>query len=247
MGGLNTYSGILLCGCKGTRLRELTRDQVLKPLLKIGGKELIRYSIDLLEPDIVTKLVFALDYKADQMKKWVSKTNLPYTVEFSEQHKPSILEAVREASKRVNTDSIIFCNTDEIRERLSLKEVIRGHEASNKLATVVGTDARNLFSQGVLEIKEDGTVTDLRFKDKKYELRPLEIGLVTTGFMVMKKIAVDYFDPRIDLNMRGITAPLIKMGELRVHIDQNIVFFNSNTPEQFYEARDYLMKDSDKY
>lgn len=60
------YEVNLLCGGEGIRLRSLTGDVLPKPLVKIGGKELMRYSIEPLPIQAVSKLVFAVGYQ----EKW---------------------------------------------------------------------------------------------------------------------------------------------------------------------------------
>ncbi|MDE1827914.1 MAG: NTP transferase domain-containing protein [Candidatus Micrarchaeota archaeon] len=244
-GVLKTYSAILLCGGKGTRLRELTKDEILKPLLKVAGKELINYSIELFEPNVVNKLVFAVDHKAEQIETWIKNQDLGYKFEISKQIAPGVLQALKDGSTYAEND-IIFCNTDEIRKNLNLKEVIRTHEKFDALATVVCTYTNNLFKHGVIQLKDDFTVSGILIKDKMYQNKPLEVGLVNSGFVVMKKEAIKYLDGRVDKDWNGITTPLISMGELKAYIDERIVFFNSNTAEQYYEAENYLKDNSGK-
>lgn len=56
---------LLLCGGVGSRLREISGD-LPKPLLHVGSKPLIQYSLDNLEARYIRRLIFAVDYQAEK-------------------------------------------------------------------------------------------------------------------------------------------------------------------------------------
>jgi len=238
----NRYGAILLCGGKGTRLRELTRDEIPKSLVLIEGKELIRYSLESMDPKIVKKLVFAVDYKSEQIIDWVNALNLPIKVEFSYQSKPGVLYAVKEAAAHIEGQKLIFCNTDELRINLHLDDAVRYHEASDYAATVVAAYTNALHKHGVLVIDDKNTVLKLRLRDPIYSSKPEEIGLVNTGIIIMNKSAIDYFNPEYDKDWNGITEPLIEASKLRAYIAAEMKFYHGNTLEQVLEANEYIRK-----
>ncbi|MFI5412790.1 MAG: NDP-sugar synthase [Candidatus Micrarchaeales archaeon] len=237
-----SYGGIIVCGGRGTRIAELTGDKIPKPLLKIGGKELIRYSVDLMDPTVVSELVFAVDYMAEQIRAWSSAANLPHQVWFSITDKPGVALAVKEAAAFIEGDGIIFCNGDEIRQRLNLRDLIREHEATNAVATVVAAYSDKLHRRRVLEVDSDGLVVSQRVRDAEYASKPEEVGLANAGIMVMDKTALGYLNTQPGVNWDGIISPLIGAGKLRAYIGHSTRFFGINTAEEMREAEAYLLR-----
>jgi len=243
--GYKEYGSILPAGGKGTRLRSITGDEIPKSLLNVGGKELIRYSIDSLTPDLVNRLVFAVDYKADQIRDWVLRANFPHVVQFSEQTAPGVLGAISAGSNYVKEDEMIACNTDEVRARLLLESIINFHERSGRLATMVATSTNRLYRHRLLQIREnDGLVLSTRLKPEEYRSNPDAIGLVNTGFLILNKRAVEYFDPGHNTDWGGIIDPLCDAEQLGAYVDPNILYYNVGTPEEFDEAEKALIQNS---
>jgi len=237
----NKYGGILPAGGKGRRLLSITGDEIPKSLMRVGGKELIRYSTDALGPDHVNRLVFAVDYKADQIRDWVLKSSFPHIVQFSKQTSPGVLGAISDGSSFIEEDEMIACNTDEVRVGLELEKVINFHERSGRLATMVATNANRLYRHRLLQVKEDdGLVLSTRLKPEEYVNTPDTIGLVNTGFLILSKKAVEYFDPRHGTDWGGIIDPLTDAGQLGAYVNTEIVYFNVGTPEEFEEAESVL-------
>lgn len=237
------YGSVLPCGGKGTRLRSLSRDEIPKSLLKIGGKELIRYSTDILSPDLVRRIVFAVDYKSEQIREWVAQENFPHILHFSEQTEPGVLGAITAGAHFVEEDEMIACNTDEVRLRLLLKNVTSYHEKSGRLATMVVTYANRLYRHRVLQVREvDSLVLKTRLKPDEYKKNPEAIGLINTGFLILNKRAIEHFDPKHNTDWGGIIDPLCDARQLGAYIDPTILYFNVGTPEEFYEAEQVLMQ-----
>ena len=165
------YNVALLCGGRGSRLEKLIGDNMPKPLFKIANKELISYSIELFNPNFVDKLIFAVDHKSEAIVNWAESVNLPYNIEFSTQTVPGVLEAIREASKHAK-DRFIFCNSDEIRLNLDIRDVIKSHERSGFLATVIGGYTNELHREAVLDMQKNNLVTSVRFRDEQYKQTP---------------------------------------------------------------------------
>jgi len=235
------YGSVLPCGGKGSRLTPLSGDLLPKSLFRVGGKELIQYSLDVLRPDITRRLVFAIDHKAGDIRAWVHAANLPHIVEFSEQTEPGVLGAIVSGASHVKEDSLFACNTDEIRTGLNLEAIVKFHEAQSTLATLVATYTNQLYRHRLLEVREhDNIVTRTALKSEEYKLHPEKIGLVNTGFLVIEKEAMDLFDANYSRDWSGIIDPLCDAGQLSAYIDGRIQYFNVGTPEEYAEADAYL-------
>ena len=231
-------------GGKGTRLRPITEDQLPKSLFRVGGKELIRYSIDTMDLTIVSRLVFAIDHKADQIRRWINSAGLPNIVEFSEQTEPGVLGAISAGANHIPEDRFIACNTDEIRLSLNLKDMVRFHQQSGMLATMAATYTNRLFRHRILKIRErDNRVLRTKLKPEEYKDKPEKTGLVNVGFIIMDKRVMDHFDPGHSNDWSGIIDPLCDAGKLCAYVDHKIAYFNVGTPEEFLEAELFLKRE----
>jgi len=236
------YGSILPCGGRGVRLAELTEN---KPLFKVGGKELIRYSIDILKPEIVKRLVLAVDYKADEIRQWAALSQLPYILHFSEQTEPGVLAAIVAGINYISEDSVVICNADEIRFGFNLADVIRFHENQGTLATMVTTYTDRLYRHRVIEIRErDNIVLKTRLKPEEHRGDPEKIGLINTGFLILEQRAFDHFDSDHNRDWGGIINPLCAKGQLSAYVNKKIVYFNVGTPKEYLEAEEYLKQNS---
>lgn len=239
------YGSILPCGGMGTRLIPVTGDFVPKSLFIVGGKELIRHTTDSLQPEVVRRLVFAVDYKADAIRTWVQAAQFPHTVHFSEQKEPGVLSAIVSGAQYVLEDSMVASNTDEVRMGLDLENAVRHHESSGTLATMIATYSNNLSRHRVVEVREtDGRIIKTRLKPTEYKNHPEKIALVNTGFLIIEKRAMEYFDPAHSPDWSGIIDPLCEAGQLSAYIDPRIRYFNVGTPEEYIEAEEYLRQNA---
>lgn len=238
---LRDYGGILPCGGKGTRLLELTGDSVPKSLFKVNGKELIRYSIDLFNPKNVKTIVFAINHKGDQIKQWLTTQELPYLVYFSGQTEPGVMGSIVAGSHNIAEDAMIACNTDEIRLGLNLQDVIGFHQKHETLVTMVTTYTNHLNRHRLIYINpRDNRIINTRLKPEEYKNHPEKPGLVNTGFLIMDKRALEYFDPQHGTDWNGIIDPLCDARQISAYIDRTIAYFNVGTPEEYQEAENYF-------
>ena len=242
---LQEYGGILPCGGKGSRIALLTGDSMPKSLYKVNGKELMRYSIDILKPDLVPRLVFAVDYKAEQIIEWVNTNSFPHIIHFSEQVVPGILGSIVSGAKLVSEESIVACNTDEIRIGLNLKEMLAFHESNGTLATMAVTHANNLQRHRVINMREsDKRIVSTSLKPDEYIYQPEKIDIVNTGFLILNKRAIEYFNPEHSMDWGGIIDPLVDSGQLSAYLDSKIAYFNVGTVDEYTEAQNHLIQNS---
>lgn len=233
---------ILLCGGKGTRLRSLTEDAFPKSLHRINERELILYSLDLIPPSLVPALIFAIDYKAEQMQAWIEQMALiDYLIHYSQQDQPGVLGALIAAMNYINRELIVTCNTDEIRQGLNLMDILIAHLSSNKLATMVGTYSKNLSRHRLLTVRErDNLVQRTKLKPEEYIKKPDELGIVNTGFLILNPRAMEMADKSHSLGWSGLIDPLTDAGQLNAYVATDGVYFNVGTPEENDEAELYF-------
>lgn len=108
------------------------------------------------------------------------------------------------------------------------------------LATMVATRANRLHRHRLLHIGDDGRVVNTQLKPQEYKDKPEEVGLVNVGFVVLERDALGYADPDHSTDWSGLIDPLCDDGKLGAYVDPGIAYFNVGTPEEYYEAGNYL-------
>ena len=64
------YIAVIQAGGKGTRLKELTKDIVPKPLLKLNGKPMIEWQIECLKRYGIQEFVFIVGYLGEKIQEY---------------------------------------------------------------------------------------------------------------------------------------------------------------------------------
>ena len=53
---------VIMAGGKGTRLKEMTRNEIPKPMVKILGKPILEYQIDVLKENGLKDIIIVIGY-----------------------------------------------------------------------------------------------------------------------------------------------------------------------------------------
>jgi NDP-sugar pyrophosphorylase family protein len=234
-------TGILPCGGYGTRLEPINPEQTPKSLFKVNGQELISYSLKLIKPNIVDKLVFSVGYKANMIREWVNAQNLPFRIEFFDGEGLGSFGSIYKASHLVETDKFFACTTDEIRYGMLFKNAIEFHKRHKRAMTLVACYANNLFRHRLLQVRErDSQVTRTTLNPLEYLNKPEHVGIVNAGFFIADTKALDYYNPNGKGDWSGILDPLCDAGQLGAYIEPNMSYFNVGTPAEYEEAESFI-------
>lgn len=238
---ITPYEAILPCGGKGLRMSSNNGEIVTKPLLKVGGKELVRYSMDNLPSNLISKLVVATQSIGNAMYNWFQSSTLPYNeVVFSCHGDVPLIERINSASVLLDGDCFVLCNTDEIRRGLDLSKIVESHRKSNGLATLVVGYSDHLSEQRIVSIGEDGRIVSTRKNPEEYVTKPEVKGFVNTGLIVMHKRALENAVNSSESGWSCFLDPLSDAGKLFAYVDPKITYFNINTPPQLRRAEEFI-------
>ena len=175
---------VILCGGRGTRLQERTRD-IPKPLVEIGGRPIVWHVVQLYAHQGFSEFVLATGYKGELIEEFAAAADWPDGVE------------VRCVDTGLDTPTggRIALLGDEIGERrfcatyadgvadIDLREIVAFHEGHGALATM--TVVRPELQFGVAEMDGDGRV--LGFHEK-----PRAEHWINGGFFVFGAGVFDY-------------------------------------------------------
>jgi glucose-1-phosphate cytidylyltransferase len=180
-------SVVILCGGRGTRLREHT-ETIPKPLVEIGGWPILWHVIRIYAEQGFRRFILCTGHKAELIEAFVENDGLPPGLEIecvqTGEDTPTGGRIARVADR---LDGERFCVTyaDGVAD-IDLAALLAFHESHDALATMTVVQPELQF--GVAELNGDGHVSG--FTEK-----PRYDGWINGGFFCFEPGALDYIGP----------------------------------------------------
>jgi glucose-1-phosphate cytidylyltransferase len=196
---------VILCGGKGTRLKEETEYKP-KPLVEIGGKPILWHIMKIYAAQGVKDFILCLGYKGNMIKDYFLKLEemsndfvldlrknkiyhltdvdeLDVTIHFVDTGDEVMTGArIARIKKFVENDENFFMTYGDGVADIDLCELYKLHKKSGKIATLTAIHTYQRF--GLIEMEGDSIV--------RFEEKPNMKDLFNGGFMVFNKKVFDY-------------------------------------------------------
>ena len=222
---------VILCGGKGTRLREETEFRP-KPMVEIGGRPILWHIMKLYSHYGFDDFVLCLGYKGAMIKEYFlnyhSMVN-DCAVTVGQQTRPSVRflnEAddhftvtladtgaetmtggrLKRVERYIADDTFMLTYGDGVAD-VNIRELLAFHHAHGRLATVTAIQPPSRF--GLLDISADGAVE--RFREK-----PVTDEWINGGFFVFNRGVFDYLDDACTLEQEPLMQ-LASEGQLMAY------------------------------
>ena len=198
---------VILCGGRGTRLREKT-ETVPKPLVEIGGRPIVWHVIGIYAAQGFDRFLLATGYLGDQVERFVAAQDWPAPV--SVECVDTGLDTptggrIAALGERLGDGTFCATYTDGVAD-VDLGALLDEHRAGGAAATV--TVVRPDLQWGVAELDGD-RVTG--FVEK-----PRSEHWINGGFFCFEPEALDHIGPDSVLEREPLEA-LAAAGRLRAH------------------------------
>jgi glucose-1-phosphate cytidylyltransferase len=214
---------VILCGGKGTRIREETEFRP-KPMVEIGGRPILLHIMRLYAHYGFNEFVLCLGYKGAMIKEYFLNYDSmlkDFTLVLGEQRRPAITfhdheethdfvvtladtgsetmtgGRLKRIERYVDDDTFMVTYGDGLSD-VHIGDLLAFHQAHHKLATVTAIRPRSRF--GLLDITDSGRVS--RFQEK-----PQVDEWVNGGYFVFNRGVFGYLDPDCILEQ----APLMNL------------------------------------
>lgn len=233
---------IILCGGYGERFRGATNDTIPKSLYRLHGKELIRYTLDTLDPSTTGTVIFATGHHANMMRDWVANQQFPYDIVVTEQTTPGIVGAVRSARPHVTSPYFMLCNSDEVRDGFNAADYIHRSllVADDSHGTMATAQCDNLYRHRVISVNDQNCIVDSQLRGEQYLSSPTDRAIVNAGIILMPSKHLDELDRLDGTDWSAIIDPLIAARRLYSVITHGMVYFNVGTTDELSEADAYF-------
>jgi glucose-1-phosphate cytidylyltransferase len=190
---------VILCGGKGTRLRELTQ-AMPKVLVEIGGKPILWHIMKTYAHQGFSDFVLALGHLGDEVRRQFQDTGERWSVDAVDTGLDTQTGGrIARLADHVRGGSFFATYGDGVSD-IDLNALLRFHHQHGRVATVTVVRPRLQF--GLVEIGAQGEVRD--FTEK-----PMFDGWINGGFFVFDRRVFDYLDPESILErepMRRLAA-----------------------------------------
>jgi glucose-1-phosphate cytidylyltransferase len=239
---------VILCGGKGTRLREETEVRP-KPMVEIGGMPILWHIMKIYGHHGIERFILCLGYKGWVIKQYFLRYHemmRDFTVSMNETDGPAFHNRKGEERWSVTcaetgeetatggrlwqvrdyleTDTFFFTYGDAVGD-VDIDKLLEYHYAQGRIATVTGVHPTSRYG----EITVDGGVA-LEFNEKP----TVPEGVVSGGFFVFQKEVFDYLDENPALLLEH--APLQNLAR----DNQLAVYVHEGYWEPMDTYRDYL-------
>jgi glucose-1-phosphate cytidylyltransferase len=198
---------VILAGGLGTRLSEETTLKP-KPMVEIGNKPIIWHIMKILSAHGVNEFIICCGYKGSSIKEYfenysLSKGDILFNLQknsskiVSDNHKEnwSVLcvetgentltgGRIKKIKKYLEPDEPFLLTYGDGVGNINITELVKFHEAQNKLATVTAVNPPSRF--GVLSISKDNSVEAFNEKPKGGST------WINGGFFILDPSVIDY-------------------------------------------------------
>lgn len=217
---------VILCGGKGTRLKEETEFKP-KPLVEIGGKPILWHIMKIYSSQGVKDFILCLGYKGNMIKDYFlrleemsndfvldlkknkiyhlsDQDELDVTIHFVNTGEDAMTGArIARIKKYVENDEDFFVTYGDGVADIDICELYKFHKITGKIATL--TAIHPVYRYGLVEFEGDVI--------NKFDEKPNMKDWVNGGFMVFNKKVFDYLST--DKNCILELEPLRKLSEER--------------------------------
>ena len=196
----------ILCGGKGTRLREKT-DSIPKALVEVGGRPILWHIMKIYGAYGFNEFILCLGYKGQMIKDYFSDSKEQWKIDFADTGEETNTGGrIKKIEPLIKEETFMVTYGDGVSD-LDIRKLLEFHRAHGKTGTLTAINPPSQF--GLLDIQKDGLVGSFREKP------PMD-RWINGGFFVFQKKFFSYLGEN-DVLEQAPLERLAKDGHLVAH------------------------------
>lgn len=220
------YIAVIQAGGKGTRMRELTHDEIPKPLLLVNGKPMIEWQILQLKEYGIKEFVLITGHLGEKIEEYFSDgSKLGVSITYIRESIPlGSAGALYHVKGHVKNEDVILVFGDVMFE-LDWNRFLSFHERKNGVVTLLAHPNAHPYDSDLLIVDRDDRVIGI---DSKNNIRDYNYkNCVNAGLSIFKSSLLEQItaEKRLDYESQ-LVRPLMESGQV----------FAYNTPEYVKDA-----------
>lgn len=202
---------VIMAGGEGKRLRPLTCT-LPKPMVRICGKPVIEYTLELLEKHGFDEAVITLGYMPDTIREYFGESYGKMKLGYSVEEEPlGTAGSVRKASKDFDEPFVVIsgdalCNFD-------LSFLVHSHRSLGSMLTIAAVKVDDPSEYGVIR-HENSRIT--AFLEKPSKTQAVS-GIVNTGIYVIDSAVMKYVPENVSFDFSRQLFPSLLKDEVPMY------------------------------
>lgn len=225
---------MIVAGGKGTRLSNITKDEIPKPMAAICGKPILERAIEKFKKFGITDIIISVGHLHEKIQEYFGDgsnfgVSIRYIVEPECLGSAGALYFVKD----MVDDDFFVCSGDIIFD-LDLDRLVNFHKRNNALLTLVTHPNAHPYDSDL--VVADGDKKVVRIDRKNTERNYFYKNNVNAGFFVVNPDTLNYFDELKKVNMEhDFISSFIDSG--RVYSYKTTEYIKDvGTPERFFSG-----------
>ncbi len=233
---LHDFTGCILAGGFGTRLKECVSDKQ-KVLADVGGKPFMDYILNQFSHAGISKCILCTGYLSHQVEDhYGSNFNRMKLVYSAEKEPLGTAGAIVNAKEYIDTEYIIVANGDSYLD-VNLAEFTKSYIDSGVDAMILLKELDNVARYGKIVIDKNNIIRNFIEKSGNKEE-----GVINAGIYYLKKSFIDSISPEGCISFEKDLFPTTVKQEQLIGIPCKEVFIDIGVPESYKYAQHLAKK-----
>ena len=220
------YIAVIQAGGKGTRMRELTHDEIPKPLLLVNGKPMIEWQILQLKEYGIKEFVLITGHLGEKIEEYFSDgSKLGVSIAYIRESIPLGSAGALYYVKRYAKNKDVILVFGDVMFELDWNRFLSFHEQKNGVVTLLAHPNAHPYDSDLLIVDKDDRVTGI---DSKNSIRDYNYkNCVNAGLSIFKSSLLTQITEEKGVDYESqLVKPLMGNGHV----------FAYNTPEYVKDA-----------
>lgn len=231
---IEKYAAVIQAGGTGTRVRELTQDQIPKPLLEINGKPMLEWQIENLIRYGIKEIVIIIGHLGDRIETYFGDgSKWGIQISYIREVEPLGSAGALYYLKGRWDEDFLFIFGDVMFD-INWDRFVKFHEDKGGLATLLVHPNSHPYDSDLVVLDDDKKVVSFDYKsnDRNY----FYDNCVNAGIYILSASVLEGITKagKLDLE-KDILRPLIREGKIYGYHTSEYVK-DAGTPERFHRV-----------